>query len=190
MSAQEAIRVFSICFYVSLGLMAVGFGFAIFAFFKYRIPQVFALMTGKAQKKTIEKMRSSGQLQTEEEIEAEIQAESYTASSAELRQQPQSPMTGATRSEPAEETSLLSEVAETEVLQREAEPQFLHDENPGGKGERLEEDFSEFAGETERLDHPPRFDMHPQAGAEATKHPIGRFETIEHQMVLHTDEQL
>ena len=164
MSAQEAIRVFSICFYVSLAVMAAGFGFAVFAFFRYRIPQVFVLMTGKAQKKTIEKMRSSGQLQTEEEIEAEIQAESYTASSSELRQQPQSPMTGATRTERAEETSLLSEVAGIEVLQKGAE--------------------------TERLDHPPRFDMHPQAGAEATKHPIGRFETIEHQMVLHTDEQL
>ena len=43
--------------------------------------------------------------------------------------------------------------------------------------------------ETERLDHPPEFDKHPQA-KEAMQHPVGGFETIEHLMVIHTDEEL
>lgn len=121
MSAQEAIGLFSICFYVSLAVMAVGFGFAAFAFFRYRIPQVFALMTGKAQRKTVEKMRSSG--------------------------------------------------------------------NSKGSTGASEGEYLEFTGETERLEHPPEFDQHPQV-KEAMQHPVGGFETIEHLMVIHTDEEL
>lgn len=149
MSAQEAIGLFSICFYVSLAVMAAGFGFAAFAFFRYRIPQVFALMTGKAQRKTVEKMRSSRQLQTEEEIEGPIE-------------------------EPIEEPVEGPVEGPVEAPVKEAIEAMIDGEPEA---------------ETERLDHPPEFDKHPQA-KEAMQHPVGGFETIEHLMVIHTDEEL
>ncbi len=145
MSAQEAIGLFSICFYVSLAVMAAGFGFAAFAFFRYRIPQVFALMTGKAQRKTVEKMRSSRQLQTEEEIEGPIEG----------------PV------EASVEGPVEAPIKEAIEERIDGEPE----------------------AETERLDHPPEFDRHPQV-KEAMQHPVGGFETIEHLMVIHTDEEL
>lgn len=164
MSAQEAIRLFSICFYVSLAIMAAGFAYAAFAFFRYRIPQVRALMTGKAQRKVLAKMRSSSQLLTGAEPEEGTEAESERKSEAEA--------------EP-----------ETEALIPPAFSPSLSRESSGGEAGRAAKGDWDFTGVTERLDHPPEFPRQPQ-GKEAIKHPIGRFETIEHQMVLHTDEEL
>ncbi len=51
MNAEQSIRLCTIAFYICIGVMAAGFGFAMFAFFKHRIPHVFSIMTGRAKKK-------------------------------------------------------------------------------------------------------------------------------------------
>ena len=42
--------------YISIALAVVGLGLSIFFFFFFNIPDVYALMTGKAKRKTIERM--------------------------------------------------------------------------------------------------------------------------------------
>lgn len=56
MDTAQLIEVYSIGFYVCLGITILGFALAIFFFLFFDIPTVFALMTGRAQKKTIERI--------------------------------------------------------------------------------------------------------------------------------------
>lgn len=56
MDTSQLIEIYSICFYIFLGIAILGFALAVFFFFFFDIPTVFALMTGRAQKKTIERM--------------------------------------------------------------------------------------------------------------------------------------
>ncbi len=74
MNPEQSIQLFTILFYIFLAVMIVGFGLAVFYFFYYRIPQVYALLTGRAQRKTVEKMQKSGRLISEEERMAENDA--------------------------------------------------------------------------------------------------------------------
>lgn len=53
MDAVELIQLYETLFYVSVALTVLGFGFAVFFFFFFRIPDVRALMTGKARANTV-----------------------------------------------------------------------------------------------------------------------------------------
>lgn len=56
MDTSQEIQFYSVCFYVFLGIAILGFTLAIFFFFFYDIPSIFARMTGWEQKKAIERM--------------------------------------------------------------------------------------------------------------------------------------
>lgn len=56
MSAVEQISLFSTLFNVFLGIAALGLIMAVFFFFYFDIPDVYAMMTGKAKKASIRKM--------------------------------------------------------------------------------------------------------------------------------------
>lgn len=56
MNAAEEIALYNDLFYVSLVVAIIGLGFAIFFFFYFKIPVVFALMTGSAKRETLQRM--------------------------------------------------------------------------------------------------------------------------------------
>lgn len=56
MNAVEQISLFNTLFYVSMGLAIAGLALAVFFFFYFDIPRVYAMMTGKAKRDTIRKM--------------------------------------------------------------------------------------------------------------------------------------
>ena len=56
MDAVELIQLYETLFYVSAALTVLGFGLAIFFFFFFRIPDVRALMTGKARADTVRRI--------------------------------------------------------------------------------------------------------------------------------------
>ena len=62
MEPQQQIEICSKAFYICFAIMAAGFGVAAFVFFKYKIPDVFSLMTGFGQKKTIKKMMKNKEM--------------------------------------------------------------------------------------------------------------------------------
>lgn len=56
MDATAQISLYTTLFYVSLGIAVLGLALAVFFFFYFDIPAVFAMMTGKARKETIRRM--------------------------------------------------------------------------------------------------------------------------------------
>lgn len=56
MDATSQISLYTTLFYVSLGITVLGLALAVFFFFYFDIPAVFAMMTGKARKETIRRM--------------------------------------------------------------------------------------------------------------------------------------
>lgn len=56
MDAVELIQLYETLFYVSVALTVLGFGLAVFFFFFFRIPDVRALMTGKARADTVRRI--------------------------------------------------------------------------------------------------------------------------------------
>lgn len=56
MNAVQQISLYSTLFYVFLGIAILGLAVAVFLFFYFDIPSVYALMTGKARRETISKM--------------------------------------------------------------------------------------------------------------------------------------
>ena len=125
---ESNLQLFQNLFYVFLGIAILGFLLTVLFFFLYRIPELFALVTGRTQKKTLERMRkrqseSSGSLRERASTGKELQASGVLAASTglgttkpitqELRQK-QEAETGL--SEGAEATSLLEKAPETSLL--------------------------------------------------------------------------
>lgn len=127
MDAQQQIEIFTWGFRACLGVMILGYGFAIFAFFKYKIPTIFALMTGRVQKKTIEKMRESGQLRTADELEEDAAMaggnQSTYADEDEFNTEPISAMP--VMGQPYQQTTMLRPEMETTMLRPESETTML-----------------------------------------------------------------
>lgn len=219
MTPEQSIQLFSTGLYIFLGIMIVGFGLAVLFFFLYKIPTVYALMTGRTQKKTIEKMQKSGQLRSEEELEAEREA--YRKSSdlslgmtgeymteAIAKARPTLDNTEAfsyganaesmetTVLEAATETTVLAPETETTVLSPEAETTVLNQggyltpgatiESPGpGKYERMQTNMND---RLENYKEPASYEdvTTPLAGGG----PQYYFESTEHTIVIHTDEDI
>ena len=57
MDAVELISLYSTLFYVFLGIAALGLALAVFFFFYFDIPTVYAMITGKAREQTIQRMQ-------------------------------------------------------------------------------------------------------------------------------------
>ena len=56
MTAQAQIELFGALFYVCMVIAIIGLGLAVLFFFIFDIPSVYALMTGKAKRQTVERM--------------------------------------------------------------------------------------------------------------------------------------
>ena len=56
MEALQQISLFSSLFYVALGVAGIGLLLTVFLYFYFDIPTVYALLSGKAKKKSIERM--------------------------------------------------------------------------------------------------------------------------------------
>lgn len=56
MTAQTQIELFGALFYVCMVIAIIGLGLAVLFFFVFDIPGVYALMTGKAKRQTVERM--------------------------------------------------------------------------------------------------------------------------------------
>ncbi|HJD21114.1 MAG TPA: hypothetical protein H9915_04760 [Candidatus Gemmiger faecigallinarum] len=53
---QPMIRIYQICFYACLAITVLGIASAVFLFFRFDIRTIFEIRTGRAAKRTIEKM--------------------------------------------------------------------------------------------------------------------------------------
>jgi len=53
---DASISLYNTLFYVSMGVAALGLAMAVFFFFYFDIPAVYAMMTGKARKETVRRM--------------------------------------------------------------------------------------------------------------------------------------
>lgn len=62
MDKLQLMNLSSAASYVCLGILILGFGIAIFAFFRFKIPVTFAMMTGRYREKTVRKMQASENL--------------------------------------------------------------------------------------------------------------------------------
>lgn len=56
MDAIEKISLYGTMFYVFMGIAVLGFVLAVFFFFYFDIPTVYAMMTGKAKRETVRRM--------------------------------------------------------------------------------------------------------------------------------------
>lgn len=211
MSPEQSITLFSTGFYIFLAIAVIGFGLAVFFFFRFRIPLVYALMTGKAQKKTIEKMQKSGQLRSQEEIDAE-QEERFrqsfrqddatggfsTEAIANLSQNDRTEPIGQKNAE-TQETTVLETATETTVLAPEMEttvlgaPEYPSPAAYMGETEKVRsgpDSFFEVADRTEDMKKTPgpaTEEEDPLTTVLGSTQPLP-FESIEHTVVIHTNE--
>jgi len=199
---ESLINLFSVGFYVFLAIAVIGIGLGVFTFFKFNIPNVVALMTGKAQRRSVESMKASGRLRSDAELEQDrtsadfkgtegIRTEDYMTQ--EISPYSQTTVQDTSVLEPAQETVLLTPEQETTVLENAGQPVFFQVENdpetsvlggrdPGRNGETQELNGNMYRpvgrsfGETEVLDR------------NAAPIPEVSFECTEHVMITHTDE--
>lgn len=54
--AESLIRIYRTCFYISMAIMILGLANAVFLFFKFDVRTIFEIRTGRAAKRTIQKM--------------------------------------------------------------------------------------------------------------------------------------
>lgn len=173
MNASEMISLYSTLLYVSIGIAVLGLLTTIFCFFYFKIPETFALLTGRAQKKTVEKMRSGEiKMRRSEPLKKKVVPLSEK-------------LTGDTKEKPEEEpvkkrTNVVQtpEKPETTVLKTEkqtARPARV----PVRETTELREEVSSELGATTTLTPA----MHYAQAVEQT-----RFDVMQSVVVIHTDE--
>lgn len=214
MGAEQSITLYSIGMYACLAIMVIGFGLAVLFFFKFRIPQVFALMTGRVERKSIEKMQKSGVLRSTNDLKNE-----HSSNSAKLAYMNMTSKTGdfatedikaevlsqGTAASPEGSVPLHVGVAETTVLHTEQETTVLGNAHPAQPAPQApqpapapmphsapQQSYSDDLGATAILGTPDQ--MNDALGATTIldgNSPAAhayRFDVIEHTVVIHTDE--
>ncbi len=189
MNATQMIDLYNNLFFVSLTVAAIGFLAAVALFFLLDIPTVFALMTGRAQKRTIERMqvrnRSTGRLRSrakETSIPVKEAARHEQPSGGKARNM----RTAVPQAEPAKspvpaktdaaETSLLQEEgAETSLLSYDAVAEEATSQKSKQKTNAL------FAGTSEMTARLTAKEAKPSS-------PTGLFKITEETMMIHTKE--
>lgn len=147
MTAEVQIELFTALFYVCLAIAIIGLGLAVLFFFIFDIPSVYALITGKAKRQTVERMAvqnsKTGRLQqapTSGNIRSTGPVVQNPAPATAYEQTAQLDTAADTSilSEQAAETSVLSSQAgETSVLSAQAgETSVLSRNNQSGAAER------------------------------------------------------
>lgn len=70
---QALIQIYRTCFYISVGITVLGLASAVFLFFKFDIRTIFEIRSGRAAKRTIQKMKqanaATGRLRQQEEMD-------------------------------------------------------------------------------------------------------------------------
>ena len=211
MGAEQSITLYTIGMYACLAIMVIGFGLAVLFFFRFRIPQVFALMTGRVERKSIEKMQKSGVLRSTNDLKNE-----HSSNSAKLAYMNMTSKTGdfATEDIKAEVLSQGSfagnpegsvpmhvGVSETTVLHTDQETTVLGSAHvaaaPQQDAMRMQQTsqargYNDDLGATAILGTPNQ--MNDALGATTIldgNRPAAqayRFDVIEHTVVIHTDE--
>lgn len=173
MNATEAMELYNTLFYVCMTVAILGLIAAAILFFALDIPTVFALLTGRARRKTVERIAKeskSGQLRKRKTAAQTLAQVDRTSSDLKKPTTEELPLS----EELAEETSLLSEETETTLL-AEAESVPKTELNTSYETRSKVEDE---LGSTE-----------PLKGLEQRREiQIGQFELIESTIIVHTKE--
>ena len=166
MGETSNMELFQNLFYVSTAVAIMGLGLSVFFFFYFDIRNVYALMTGKAKRQTIERMAEqnakTGHLRSTTANIRDTQTPRIQHPSKPVTAEVQ-PMAQMSREQFCDETTILSDCNETTVLKQE--PSNI-------------DDVCEEAGATTIL---------------APSNPIQsdiRFDITESTMVINTDEIL
>lgn len=146
MDAVELINLYNTLFYASLAVAVLGFGLAAFFFFYFRIPQVRALMTGKARVEMVRQIQEqnaktgtlrptlpiSGNLGITEETGRTAPQPGYRAPAV------QQPETAVLQTNASETMVLGATAAETTILGGSAEGETVLLHQPVNAGVRFE----------------------------------------------------
>lgn len=175
MDAAAKMELFQNLFYVSAAIAVVGLGLAVFFFFFFDIRNVYALMTGKAKRQTIERMAEqnsrTGHLHTHSGNIREPNAPRVQHPSQVVTAEIQ-PTVDFNAAPESMETTILSDSGETTILQ--PEPQ-------------LPVQVPAQAGETAILSQPQQGETTILSAPEPSA-PAFRFDITESTMVINTDE--
>lgn len=135
MDAAAKMELYGNLFYVSAAIAVIGLGLALFFFFYFDIRNVYALMTGKAKRQTIERMAEqnsrTGRLQATSGNIRDPQAPRVQHPSQIVTAEIQ-PTIETKREEALMETTILADSSETTILRQE--PQYT-EETPAAAGE-------------------------------------------------------
>lgn len=203
MEVETLISLFSTGFIIFLIIAVLGIGFAAFMFFRYKIPVVYSQMTGRAQKKSVEQMKSSGVLRSDEEKERDkiyagpgdsggMKTEDYETQEF----NPDAAIQEAAAAESAVETTILEAEQATTVLEAE---QIMYQKD--GQTMDLHTYMAQHTSEADDITDsfgssvvPDSEESYESAGETVLLNrneepaPEVRFECIEHMMITHTDE--
>lgn len=171
----EQIALYNTLFYACLALAVLGLAAAVFFFLYFNIPMVYRFKFGKVREKDMEKLRGgssdSGQLRRSK---AAAIIQSHGEMTGDLTESAPMVITEQIKSTEQQETTVLSDAAETTILAAE-ETTVL--KNSGSVAEISDEDT---CGETAVL-----------AGNRpgTAQIPAGlNFQIIEHKLMIHTNE--
>lgn len=116
MGIEQSIQLYTTLFYVCIAVAIIGFGLAAFCFFKFKIPVIFALETGRARQKTVEKMMSSGDFGLKESDKKSYGINNSGIASGDLSTQTLAYPGGQTASFDSMETTLLDDGTQETTL--------------------------------------------------------------------------
>lgn len=123
MEAIARISLFSNLFYACAGIAVISLLFAVFFFIRFDIPSVYAVMTGKRRKRSIQRMQAQSSAgksmhsRVRRKGTGTLEGKTGQMGAAPRRQEPEQ-MPEPPRSEPRPETGVLKvETPETQVLQ-------------------------------------------------------------------------
>lgn len=199
MNASDAMELYGTLFYVFMTVAILALILAVILFFVLDIPTVFALLTGRAKQKTIERIakeNQSGQHKKRDTNSQTLKQLEQTSGNLKKSMTEVLPISEDLTEETGlltanEETSLLNETGETSVLNEAGETAVLNDgaetllqqndmpETSILKDSGMTPAFTEY-GATEELKNPPA----PSAV------PVGRFEITESTILIHTNENI
>lgn len=170
MNATQSIELYTILFYVSMTVAIVGLVAAVGLFFLLDIPTVFALMTGRARRKTIERIAhssNSGQLRKREDAQRMLDQTKATSDNLKRGRGADTPTERQSASPGEQETELLREDEQSMTLLKTAIGQET--------AERAAQDDADDGLTTKLSKQPVK---------------LGKFELTETTVLIHTDESI
>ncbi|MBE6984359.1 MAG: hypothetical protein E7434_01870 [Ruminococcaceae bacterium] len=170
--AESSIQLYDTLNTICLVIAILAFLLAIFFFFYFNIPTVFALKTGRAKKKTLDR------IQKQNSYTDKIRRDTETAP-VQAQQPSQNVIITPpdTSSKRDTDTAALTDVADTSLLKNEAETALLSNDAETSLLSGKNDETCLLSGDSAYL-----------AGAKPAKNPNWHFELIEEIMMIHTKE--